>query len=115
MKLGLAMEFDAAHHLPGYDGKCSRVHGHTYTVEVVIEGPIGDDGFVIDFYDLKKIVSRVLEDLDHNDLNSIMQNPTAEMIASDIYQRLKTDLEKTAVSLFSVKLWEGKNKWVMLD
>lgn len=115
MKLGLAMEFDAAHHLPGYDGKCSRVHGHTYTVEVVIEGPIGDDGFVIDFYDLKKIVSRVLEDLDHNDLNSIMQNPTAEMIASDIYQRLKTDLEKTAVSLLSVKLWEGKNKWVMLD
>jgi len=115
LKLGLKMEFDAAHHLPGYDGKCSRVHGHTYTVEVVIEGPVGEDGFVMDFYRLKKLVSRALEDLDHNDLNAIMQNPTAERIAESIDQHLKSDLEKTTVSLLSVKLWEGNNKWVMID
>jgi 6-pyruvoyltetrahydropterin/6-carboxytetrahydropterin synthase len=115
MKIGLAMEFDAAHHLPGYAGKCSRVHGHTYRVEAVIEGPIGDDGFVMDFYQLKKKMASVLEDMDHNDLNEIIPNPTAERIAERIYQRLKGNLDGTTVCLVSVKLWEGKNKWVMIE
>jgi 6-pyruvoyltetrahydropterin/6-carboxytetrahydropterin synthase len=115
MKIGLCMEFDAAHHLPGYDGKCSRVHGHTYKIEVIIAGPVGEDGFVMDFYSLKKSVSSALEDLDHRDLNEIVSNPTAERIAGWIFQRLKRDLEGTPVSLVSVKLWEGKNKWVMIE
>lgn len=115
MKIGLAMEFDAAHHLPGYDGKCSRVHGHTYKTEVIIDGPVGEDGFVMDFYSLKKAVSSALEDLDHNDLNEIVTNPTAERIADRIFQRLKKDLDGTPVNLVSVKLWEGKNKWVMVE
>jgi 6-pyruvoyltetrahydropterin/6-carboxytetrahydropterin synthase len=115
MKIGLAMEFDAAHHLPGYAGKCSRVHGHTYRVEVVIEGPVGDDGFVMDFYQLKKRMASALEDLDHNDLNQIIPNPTAERIAERICQRLKVNLDGTMVCLLSVKLWEGKNKWVMIE
>ncbi len=115
MKLGLCMDFDAAHHLPGYDGKCSRVHGHTYLAEVIIDGPVGENGFVMDFYSLKKVVSSALEDLDHNDLNELLLNPTAERIASWIFQRLKRDLDITPVSLVSVKLWEGKNKWVMIE
>ena len=115
MKIGLCMEFDAAHHLPSYQGKCSRVHGHTYKVEVVIDGPVGDDGFVMDFYQLKKRVIWALEDMDHNNLNQIMPNPTAEKIAERICKRLKNDLEGTLTSLVSVKLWEGKNKWVMME
>jgi 6-pyruvoyltetrahydropterin/6-carboxytetrahydropterin synthase len=115
MKIGLSMEFDAAHHLPGYNGKCSRVHGHTYTTEVIIEGPVGDDGFVMDFYSLKKLVSSALEDLDHSDLNEIISSPTAERIAEWIFKRVKRDLDSTNVELVSVKLWEGKNKWVMIE
>ncbi|HOV52500.1 MAG TPA: 6-carboxytetrahydropterin synthase, partial [Methanothrix sp.] len=53
MKLGLVAEFDAAHSLPGYIGKCANLHGHTYQVEVVVEGEIGEDGFVMDFYHMK--------------------------------------------------------------
>ena len=49
MKLGLIADFDAAHSLPGYQGKCANLHGHTYMVEVVIEGAIGENGFVMDF------------------------------------------------------------------
>ena len=54
MKLGLVTEFDAAHSLPGYQGKCANLHGHTYQVEIVVEGDVGDDGFVMDFYQLKE-------------------------------------------------------------
>jgi 6-pyruvoyltetrahydropterin/6-carboxytetrahydropterin synthase len=115
MKIGLCMEFDAAHHLPGYTGKCSKIHGHTYMVEAIIDGPVGEDGFVMDFYKLKKMLSSILEDLDHNDLNEIIPNPTAEQIADCIYQRLKSSLDGNIVRLVSVKLWEGKNKWVMIE
>ncbi len=115
MKLGLIADFDAAHSLPGYQGKCANLHGHTYKVEVVIEGNRGEDGFVMDFYKLKKILNAVLLDLDHGNLNDLLPNPTAENIAELVCQRLKHSLEGSRVSLVSLKLWEGKNKWVMRD
>ena len=115
MKLGLIADFDAAHSLPGYQGKCANLHGHTYKVEVVIEGSRGEDGFVMDFYQLKKILNAVLKDLDHSNLNDLLPNPTAENIAELVCQRLKHGLEGSRVSLVSLKLWEGKNKWVMID
>lgn len=108
-------EFDAAHSLPGYQGKCAKLHGHTYQVEMVVEGNVGEDGFVIDFYQLKNILAVVLQDLDHNCLNEILPNPTAETIAQWITERLKKEMETTSIRLFSLKLWEGKNKWVMID
>jgi 6-pyruvoyltetrahydropterin/6-carboxytetrahydropterin synthase len=115
MKLGVVTEFDAAHLLPGYQGKCARLHGHTYQVEIVVEGDVGDDGFVMDFYELKKIIAKALEDLDHSYLNDILPNPTAETIARWIADCLAKDLDGTVVRLVSLKLWEGKNKWVMID
>ncbi|KUK44990.1 MAG: 6-carboxytetrahydropterin synthase QueD [Methanothrix sp.] len=116
MRMGLSLEFDAAHRLPGYDGKCSRVHGHTYDVEVVLEGPVDDEnGFLVDFYDLKQILKSVLEELDHRDLNEILSNPTAERIAEHIKASLESQLLDRSASLVSVKLWEGKNKWVMTE
>jgi len=116
MKMGLSLEFDAAHRLPDYDGKCARVHGHTYDVEVVLEGPVDDEsGFLMDFYDLKRILKSILEELDHSDLNEILPNPTAERIAEHIKSGLERKLLETPAVLDSVKLWEGKNKWVMVE
>lgn len=119
MRIGISTEFDAAHHLSMHEGRCSRIHGHTYRVEVVLDGDPGDDGMIIDFYVLKKIVNMVIDELDHNDLNSILQNPTAEMIASYIHKRLGEELNLAGVSekasLISVRLWEGRDKWVMVD
>ncbi|HNX39868.1 MAG TPA: 6-carboxytetrahydropterin synthase QueD [Methanothrix sp.] len=115
MKLGLVTEFDAAHSLPGYQGKCAHLHGHTYQVEVVVEGQVGADGFVMDFYQLKKIIAAAMKDLDHAYLNDILPNPTAETIAQHLAGRLREEMQGSAVSLYSLKLWEGKNKWVLID
>ncbi len=115
MKLGLVTEFDAAHSLPGYIGKCAKMHGHTYQVEVVVEGEVGEDGFVMDFFSMKKILSAALQDLDHCCLNDLLPNPTAEKIAQLICDRLNKELVATNTRLVSLKLWEGKNKWVMID
>ncbi len=115
MKLGLTADFDAAHFLPGYQGKCANLHGHTYKVEVVIEGSVGEKGFVMDFYDLKKVLASVLKDLDHGCLNDLLQNPTAELIAEMICRRMRQELKESNAKLVSLKLWEGQNKWVMIE
>ena len=116
MKIGIIDSFDSAHFLPNYDGICANIHGHTYTVEVVFEGPVDEkSGFVIDFHDLKRRLKHVIGRLDHKNLNDIMTNPTAERIAEQIWHSLEGEMEESQVELLSVKLWEGKNKWVMLD
>ena len=84
-------------------------------MEVVLEGPVDEEsGFLMDFYDLKVVMNSVLSELDHRDLNEILDNPTAERIAEHIKTGLERRLLETPASLVSVKLWEGKNKWVMI-
>ena len=108
MRLCREFYFDAAHYIPNYKGKCENMHGHTYKLEIVVEGDIKKDGMIIDFSKLKEIVNReVLEKLDHHDLNKVVENPTAEHIVNWISEQLKGKL-----SLCSIKLWEGSGKWV---
>jgi len=108
MKLGRIFYFDAAHHICDYKGDCERIHGHTYKLEIVVEGKVEKDGMVMDFKDLKEIVSEnVLKKLDHQDLNEVLDNPTAEHIVEWIWKKLKKK-----IPLYSVELWEGEGKWV---
>lgn len=109
MKVCREFYFDASHYLPGYEGKCEQFHGHTYRLEVTVEGRMKKDGMVMDFNRLKEIVSaEVIETLDHRNLNDIFKNPTAENISTWIFATLK----KKIPSLYSIKLWEGCGKWV---
>jgi 6-pyruvoyltetrahydropterin/6-carboxytetrahydropterin synthase len=108
MRLCREFFFDAAHYIPHYKGKCEQLHGHTYRLEVVIEGGVKKDGMVVDFVKLKEIVdTNVLEKLDHQSLNDLFENPTAEHILEWIAQQLKGLLP-----LYSLRLWEGQGKWV---
>jgi 6-pyruvoyltetrahydropterin/6-carboxytetrahydropterin synthase len=107
MRLGKHFIFDAAHFIRDYKGKCERVHGHTYRLEVVIEDSVKEDGMVLDFSILKKVVDdEVIEALDHSDLNGILPNPTAENIVEWVWKRLEDKLP-----LYSVRIWEGDRKW----
>jgi 6-pyruvoyltetrahydropterin/6-carboxytetrahydropterin synthase len=75
--------FDAAHYLPSYNGKCEHLHGHTYALNIKVQGEPDTEGLVIDFAKLKKLVQElVLSKLDHALLNDIMPNPSAENICS---------------------------------
>lgn len=108
MKLGRTFYFDAAHFLPDYCGKCEKMHGHTYQLDVVIEGEIGKDGMVLDFNKLKETVNeKVLSKLDHENLNELIENPTAENIVEWIWDKIEPKLE-----LNTLRLWEGHGKWV---
>lgn len=77
--------FESAHWLPlvHEDHKCHRIHGHNYKIEITVKRPLEDNGFLIDFWDLDKIVMPIIEKIDHRLLNDIygLENPTAELIA----------------------------------
>lgn len=81
--------FQSAHFLTQYHGKCERMHGHSYRLVVTVEGPVSENGLVIDFVILKRIVQKhVLELLDHHLLNDIIENPSAERVVVWIWEKL---------------------------
>src|SRR5258708_43649 len=102
--------FDAAHMLPWHPGKCRNLHGHTYRLEVSVEGPLGPQGIVTDFADLDEVVRReIIERFDHVYLNALLDTPTAELVAADIWKRLEATLP-----LVRLRLWETADSSVEL-
>ena len=84
MKIKARFYFEAAHRLPNHPGKCARLHGHGYKVDITVEGPVDPiTGMVMDFSDLKQIVNgSAIDLLDHYTLNDKMLfTPTAENVA----------------------------------
>lgn len=97
VRLVRAFTFEAAHRLPGApDGhKCARLHGHSFRVELVCEGPVDEKtGWLIDFGEVKRLFAPFLEELDHRYLNEVvgLENPTAENIARWVWNRVKPAL-----------------------
>src|SRR5205814_2347249 len=82
--------FAAAHRLPRYQGKCFNLHGHNYRFQVVLRGePDPYSGIFVDFGDVEKAVKEhVLDKVDHTNLNDFIENPTAENIATWMWQHL---------------------------
>jgi 6-pyruvoyltetrahydropterin/6-carboxytetrahydropterin synthase len=101
--------FDSAHKLNDYQGKCKNLHGHTYTLNITVEGEIDQaTGMVIDFYKLNEIVkSKVVNLLDHTYLNDIIKQPTAENISVWAWGQLKND-----INIYKIELWETPNSFV---
>jgi 6-pyruvoyltetrahydropterin/6-carboxytetrahydropterin synthase len=102
-----SFHFEAAHVLPHHPGKCSRLHGHSYRLEVAVNGSIQSDGpsqgMVIDFDEIDNVVQvTIIDQLDHVSLNELMPNPTSENIIMWIWRRLDPSLD----GLTELVLWE---------
>ena len=117
MEIFVCLSFDAAHFLPNVpEGhKCGRLHGHTFQVELHVQGDVDtESGWVMDFGDIKRIAKPVLEELDHNYLNDIqgLENPTSENIAVWLWRRLEKDMALSRIivreSPTSAAIYTGK-------
>ncbi len=95
MILRVEFQFNAAHRLPFYEGPCFHTHGHNYKLLVFVEGPVDPKtGLSIDFVKVKGLVhEHVLDDIDHNDLNRVLENPTAENVVVWMWGQLQPHLE----------------------
>jgi 6-pyruvoyltetrahydropterin/6-carboxytetrahydropterin synthase len=115
MQIRKHFRFEAAHVLPDHPGKCSRMHGHSYRLEVAIVGPIQTRGpargMIEDFDTIKTVVREtVVERLDHQTLNDLIENPTAENIIGWIWEQLAPKLS----GLDELVLWETANSCAVL-
>jgi len=106
--------FSAAHQLKGYRGKCERLHGHNWKVQVhVIAEKLNEIDIAIDFHELKSLTNEVVSALDHSILNEIFpfteKNPSSENIAKWVYDSLRKKIENETIQLSAVTVWESEN------
>ena len=109
--------FSAGHHLRDYPGNCERPHGHNWKVEVTVKADSLDNlGMGIDFKILKAEVNKVLDTLDHHDLNGLASfqsvNPSSENIAVYIFNTLQNELSTDRYGVHSVTVRETDNSGV---
>lgn len=111
MKIGKTYKFEAAHQLPDQAcyGKCSNLHGHSYVLEVEVEGPITNKGWAMNFSDLP--VDKLILGLDHTFLNDKFSLPTAEVIALSLAGDINSQLP-LGVKLSRLRLWETAKCYV---
>ena len=107
--------FDSAHYLPGYDGPCRNLHGHTYKLQIGLEGKINPKtGMVMDFNNLKGIIkNEIIDLLDHKCLNEVLSHnfpyelPTAENMVAWMVNYLSV-----AMPIAYIRLYETPTSYV---
>ncbi|MCF8354106.1 MAG: 6-carboxytetrahydropterin synthase QueD [Melioribacteraceae bacterium] len=77
MKIAKEFKWEMGHRLPFHKGKCKNLHGHTYKLLVEFSGDLDVNGMVMDYYDVKKVVGPIVEELDHS---FIIKNDDTEVI-----------------------------------
>lgn len=112
-RLTVKDEIPAAHALRHYNGKCENLHGHNFSVELVVESTLLEENveFVLDFTLLKRMLKEITLTLDHAVINEIpyfiKKNPTSENIAEYVYTKAKEYLlEYPHVRVYSVTIAE---------
>lgn len=137
LKITKTFTFDAGHRLSDYEGKCRRLHGHTYTLWLTVEGDLNTLGMVMDFGDLKDLFKDLIDSkFDHkmmlkngDPINEAIRgvlpetddsicwleyNPTAENIVSDIVGMIKDKLPE-GVKLVRAKLYETPTSFAEIE
>ena len=114
MRISKMFKFSSPHNYIDYNGKCEKLHGHTYKLKVTIEGKQKDDGIIFDFNDIMRVVdAKVIDVLDHNYINDFIKQPTAENIAKWVWVQLNNQFGKE--KLVEIQVYEGDENIVTYD
>jgi 6-pyruvoyltetrahydropterin/6-carboxytetrahydropterin synthase len=110
--------FSAGHHLRNYPGNCEKPHGHNWNVQVTVRATELDElGMGIDFRTVKNTVKKIMDELDHCDLNEHHafkdKNPSSENIAVYIFHALEKDLCSERYHLHAIMVGETDSTGVI--
>lgn len=105
-------EFSAAHNLRAYKGKCERLHGHNWRVDLALAGDdLNAEGMLLDFVEAKRILRKVIEPFDHAYLNETPPfdrlNPSSENLARVIAEAVAAQLP-AGIRVAGVTTWESE-------
>lgn len=109
--------YDSAHFLRRYKGKCEKLHGHRYVVEVALAtDSLNEGGLAFDFVDVKKHLRELADRLDHENINELPPfdeiEPSAENQARFFYDELKRRLpDAMATAVLYTRVWETPTQW----
>ena len=113
-KLRKTVRIEASHQLTQHDGKCARLHGHTWAITIEVDGkevhPEGPKrGMLVDYYDIKQIMAKHVLPLDHQHLNDHFDYPTSENIARILFQKMAPEFNGTGGMLSRVMVSETQD------
>jgi 6-pyruvoyltetrahydropterin/6-carboxytetrahydropterin synthase len=109
--------YDSAHFLRKYKGKCERLHGHHYVVEVTLATEtLNESGLAFDFVDVKRHLRELADWLDHENINDLPPfteiESSAENQARFFYDELKQRLPSDmAAAMLYTRVWETPTQW----
>lgn len=116
----VSAQFEAAHHLVGDFGPATRVHGHTYRIEVIVRGErLHGDGTLYDIGSLRPAVDELAASLHYRDLNEVPGledvNTTAEAVAGYCWDQLAPPLRSQGLETLAVRIWESPQVYAARD
>jgi 6-pyruvoyltetrahydropterin/6-carboxytetrahydropterin synthase len=119
-EIGIVTQFEAAHRLKGDFGPATRLHGHTYRVEVSVRGEaLREDGTLFDIGVLQRAAGESVGRLHYRDLDEIQdlsgQNTTAEVLARHLFQQVAASLGGQGLSILRVQIWESPQAYAACE
>jgi 6-pyruvoyltetrahydropterin/6-carboxytetrahydropterin synthase len=119
-EVGVVTQFEAAHRLKGDFGPATRLHGHTYRVEIALRGPsLQEDGTLSDIGRLQEAVQQVVSALHYRDLDEHKglagKNSTAEVVAHYLWTEIASRVHSEGVTALMVRLWESPQAYASYE
>jgi 6-pyruvoyltetrahydropterin/6-carboxytetrahydropterin synthase len=119
-EVGIVTQFEAAHRLVGDFGPATRLHGHTYRMEVIVRGDrLRSDGTLFDITQLQDAVGTLASALHYQNLTEVAGlvgvNTTAEAVANYCWETLATQLAGEELTSLLVRVWESPQAYAARD
>jgi 6-pyruvoyltetrahydropterin/6-carboxytetrahydropterin synthase len=119
-EIGIVAQFEAAHRLVGDFGPATRMHGHTYRMDVIVRGEhLNDDGVLVDIGRLRPSVDALAASLHYQNLDEVPglagTNTTAEAVARFCWDSLADGLRGQGLNSLLVRIWESPQVYAARD
>jgi 6-pyruvoyltetrahydropterin/6-carboxytetrahydropterin synthase len=99
MKIAKEFRWEMGHRLPEHFRQCKNIHGHSYKMLVEFDGELNKDEMIIDYYDVEKIISPIIEKLDHAFMVNKDDKIVLEFLEKMNSKKVIVDFQSTAENI----------------